>query len=191
VQREDVDKTRTQLIAYDPNQHRDELERLLTAYLSESAVVLQEIGFEADVAAYVADDLGHPERFRPPHGYRVLVTLDGVVVGCGGIRLIGPGIAEIKRMYLQPDARGHGLGRILLDGLLAEARRLGCHEARLDSPWFATDAHRLYRAAGFSDCAPYPESEVPADFDPRWVYMRRNLTAAPPETPATGQSPRN
>jgi hypothetical protein len=33
-----------------------------------------------------------------------------------------------------------------------------------------TDAHRLYCAAGFEECAPYAESEVPAYFDPRWKY---------------------
>ena len=91
------------------------------------------------------------------------------------MRLIGPGVAEIKRMYLQPNARGRGLGRMLLDGLLHEARALGCHEARLDSGWFMTDAHRLYEAAGFTECEPYQESEVPEDFDARWKYMRLGL----------------
>jgi hypothetical protein len=38
-----------------------------------------------------------------------------------------------------------------------------------------SDAHRLYRAAGFEDCAPYAGSEVPADFDPRWKSMRLDL----------------
>ncbi|HYP60810.1 MAG TPA: hypothetical protein VEQ36_10335, partial [Thermomicrobiales bacterium] len=60
---------------------------------------------------------------------------------------------------------------------LDSARDMGCHEARLDSGWFMTDAHRLYRAAGFTECEPYPESEIPPNFDSRWVSMRRALTA--------------
>ena len=52
---------------------------------------------------------------------------------------------------------------------------MGCHEARLDSGWFMTDAHRLFRAAGCTECEPYLESEIPPDFDARWVSMRRGL----------------
>ena len=77
--------------------------------------------------------------------------------------MIRPGVAEIKRMYLKPDARGRNIGRMMIDGLLDAARDLGCYEARLDSGWFMTDAHRLYRAAGFTECEPYPESEISPD----------------------------
>ena len=43
--------------------------------------------------------------------------------------------------------------------------------------WFMTDTHLLYRAAGFAEYASYAESEVPADFDPRWKHMRLDLTS--------------
>jgi GNAT superfamily N-acetyltransferase len=79
-------------------------------------------------------------------------------------------------MYLHPEARGKGIGRGLLAELLATARRMGCGEARLDTGWFMGDAHRLYRAAGFVECEPYPGSEVPPDFDARWKYMKLDLT---------------
>jgi hypothetical protein len=36
-------------------------------------------------------------------------------------------------------------------------------------------AHRLYEAAGFADCAPYPETEVPPALRPRWRFMGRVL----------------
>jgi hypothetical protein len=71
---------------------------------------------------------------------------------------------------LRRKARGQGTGRSLLQELLATARRFGCREARLNTGWFMTDAHRLYCAAGFEECAPDAESEVPAYFDPRWKY---------------------
>jgi GNAT superfamily N-acetyltransferase len=160
--------------------HEEALRALWTAYLEEGSIPLREAGFEEDVPAVVAADLAGIGQFQPPDG-RLLLAIDrGEAVGCGAVRVIAPGIAEIKRMYLRPEARGRGIGRALLDELLATARRFDCREARLDTGWFMTDAHRLYRAAGFEDCAPYAGSEVPADFDPRWKYMRLDLN---PELP--------
>jgi GNAT superfamily N-acetyltransferase len=164
------------LIDFDPDQHMDTLRQLWTAYLEEAAIPLRETGFEEDVPAVVAELLAHADQFSPPGGRLLLAVDGGDVLGCGALRVIAPGVAEIKRMYLRPEARGQGLGRMMIECLLAEARTLGCHEARLDTGWFMTDAHRLYRAAGFTECAPYGESEVPADFDPRWTYMRLALT---------------
>ena len=163
------------LIDYVPDRHKDDLRTLLTAYLEEGAISLAEVGLEEDVPAVVASDLAHPEQFNPPQG-RMLLAVEGhVVQGCGALRTIAPGVAEIKRMYLRPEVRGRGLGRQMLDGLIATARDGGCHEVRLDTGWFMTDAQRMYRAAGFVACDPYEEAEVQPDFDPRWQYMRLDL----------------
>lgn len=156
--------------------HEAALRALWTAYLEEGAVPLREAGYEEDVPAVVEADLAGAGQFHPPAGRLLLAVDEGEAVGCGAVRVIAPGVAEIKRMYLRPEARGRGIGRALLQELLATARRFGCREARLDTGWFMTDAHRLYRAAGFAECAPYAGSEVPADFDPRWQYMRLDLT---------------
>jgi GNAT superfamily N-acetyltransferase len=155
--------------------HEAALRALWTAYLEEGAVPLREAGLEEDVAAVVTADLADIGQFRPADG-RVLLAIDrGEAVGCGAVRVIGPGIAEIKRMCMRPEVRGRGIGRALLEELLATARGFGCREALLDTGWFMTGAHRLYRAAGFEDCAPYAGSEVPAGFDPRWKSMRLDL----------------
>lgn len=168
------------LIDYDAA-HEETLRALWTAYLEEGAISLREAGYEEDVPAVVAADLADIEQFRPPDGRLLLAVDGGEAVGCGAVRVIAPGVAEVKRMYLRPEARGRGIGRSLLEELLDTARRFECREARLDTGWFMTDAHRLYRAAGFEECAPYDGSEVPADFDPRWKYMRLDLT---PEVPS-------
>ena len=168
------------LIDYDAA-HEETLRALWTAYLEEGAIPLREVGYEEDVPTVVAADLADVEQFRPPDGRLLLAVDGGEAVGCGAVRVIAPGVAEVKRMYLRPEARGRGIGRSLLEELLDTARRFECREARLDTGWFMTDAHRLYRAAGFEECAPYDGSEVPADFDPRWKYMRLDLT---PEVPS-------
>jgi GNAT superfamily N-acetyltransferase len=166
------------LVDYDPS-HEEVLRPLWTVYLEDSVVHLRELGVLADVPAYVAADLAGAGHFQPPHG-RLLLTVDnGETLGRGAARG-RPGVAEVKRMYLRPEAHGRGIGRVLPQELLATTRRFGCREARLDTGWFMTDAHRLYHAAGFEECAPYAESEVPADFDSRWKYMRLDLTSATP-----------
>jgi GNAT superfamily N-acetyltransferase len=165
-----------EFVDYDSNNHEQALRALWTEYLEEGAVPLKDVGYEEDVPAVVAADLASADQFRAPDG-RLLLAYDGdEALGAGAMRLIGPGVAEIKRMYFRPAARGRGVGRALLRELLDTARGYGCHEARLDTGWFMTDAHRLYRAAGFVECEPYAESEVSPDFDARWIYMRLDLT---------------
>ncbi|HEY6781239.1 MAG TPA: GNAT family N-acetyltransferase, partial [Thermoleophilaceae bacterium] len=66
-----------------------------------------------------------------------------------------PGVAEIKRMYVAPSARGRGLGRTLLVALEAAAVDLGCERARLDTAASFTEAVGLYHSAGYADIADY------------------------------------
>lgn len=165
------------LVDYDADAHEEALRALWSAFLEEGAEPLRKVGIEHDVPVAVAADLANVGQFRPPAGRLLIAVDEGAAVGCGAARLIAPGVAEIKRMYLRPEARGRGIGRALLQELLTTARCFGCHEARLDTGWFMTDAHRLYRAAGFEECAPYAESQVPADFDPRWTFMRLDLSS--------------
>ncbi len=54
-----------------------------------------------------------PQQFLAP-GIFLLAELDGIAVGCGGVRPSGENAAEIKRMYVDPAARGRGIGRLLL-----------------------------------------------------------------------------
>ena len=91
----------------------------------------------------------------PPHGRLYLVELDGVPVGLGGLKLVSNDIAEIKRMYLRPEARGGGLGRALLERLLADARDVGVRLVRLESAAFMPEAHALYRSLGFEKVPPF------------------------------------
>ena len=94
-----------------------------------------------------------------PRGRLYLVEHEGVPVGLGGLKPISDGIAEIKRMYIRPSARGHGLGRRLLEQLLADARALHFRLIRLESAVFMPEAHALYRSAGFTDVPPYEGRE--------------------------------
>jgi GNAT superfamily N-acetyltransferase len=165
------------LVAFVPGQHEADLRDLWTAYLTESAEDLaREFGFVEDIPAVVAETLSHLDQFAPPAGRLLLVEEEGMVLGCGCLRASAPGVAEVKRMYLRPAARGRGLGRSLLEALLEAARQEGYREACLDTDGLMPAAVGLYRAAGFAPCAPYPESEIPVEFHDRWLFMRRELS---------------
>lgn len=80
---------------------------------------------------------------------------DGRLVGCAGLRPLDGGAAELKRMYLAPEARGHGNGRRFLDGLEEEARRRGYTSLRLDTGAPMPEAQALYRSAGYCEIPDY------------------------------------
>lgn len=99
---------------------------------------------------------GAPPRaaqFESPDGIFLVARLDGLSVGCGGLSRFDASTAEIRRMYVVPEARGRGVARTVLDALLEHARRLGYARVRLETGHEQRPAIRLYEAAGF---APIP-----------------------------------
>jgi GNAT superfamily N-acetyltransferase len=67
---------------------------------------------------------------------------------------------EMKRLYVHPSARGHGLARQLIARILDEARALGYQEIRLDTLPMMGDAQALYTTLGFTDIAPYYDTPI-------------------------------
>jgi GNAT superfamily N-acetyltransferase len=96
-----------------------------------------------------------PEELLPPAGALLVGYEDGEAVACGAVRVIAPGTAEVKRMFVAPHVRGRGLGRALLDALERTAVELGCDVARLDSTEPLAEAMALYRSAGYVEIADY------------------------------------
>ncbi|MGA8118038.1 MAG: GNAT family N-acetyltransferase [Actinocatenispora sp.] len=100
---------------------------------------------------------------------------DGTPVGCVAVRVIAPGVAEVKRMYVRPEARGAGLGAEIL--ALAEriATEQGCPTVRLDTavPPLHT-ALRLYRRHGYREIPPYNENPSATH------WLEKRLDAAGP-----------
>jgi GNAT superfamily N-acetyltransferase len=83
---------------------------------------------------------------------------DGTPVGCGGVRLLDPATAEVKRMWLDPSARGHGLGRELLAVLEQAAVELGAERGVLDTFDVLGPAMALYRSAGWQEVPAYNDN---------------------------------
>jgi drug/metabolite transporter (DMT)-like permease/GNAT superfamily N-acetyltransferase len=87
--------------------------------------------------------------YMEPGGTFLVVYDDGRPIACGGIRALPDGSAEVKRMYVVPDARSRGVARMLLARLEAEARRLGYRRLRLDTASQLHEAQALYRSSGY------------------------------------------
>lgn len=116
---------------------------------------------------------------RPPTGVAYLITVDGSPAGMCGLRSLGGGAAEIKRLYVRPAYRGMHVGDMALRKLLADAGRFGHARVCLDTAPFMQSAQRLYAAHGFTDCAPYEGSEVPPTLRSRWRFMQRMVGGLP------------
>jgi ribosomal protein S18 acetylase RimI-like enzyme len=103
-----------------------------------------------------------PEMYGHPTGALFLAvrSADGQTVGCVGLRRLEPGVCEMKRLYVKPAARGHGVGRQLVAALLAEARKLQFDRMRLDTLATMTEAQALYESLGFRDIPPYNQHPV-------------------------------
>jgi GNAT superfamily N-acetyltransferase len=79
----------------------------------------------------------------------------GTAVGCGGIRSLGPGSGEVKRMYVEPAARGTGVATALLRALEHHARGLGITRLLLETGIGQPDAIRFYRREGYEPIEAY------------------------------------
>ncbi|WP_292827648.1 GNAT family N-acetyltransferase [Microbacterium sp.] len=105
----------------------------------------------------------HASVFQPPGGVFVVVRDDqDQSVGCGGIRRIDDGALgpryEVKHLYLRPQNRGRGWGRVLLEDLEHRAIAFGARELVLDTHHTLEAAGRLYVAAGFEAVDPYNDN---------------------------------
>lgn len=94
--------------------------------------------------------------FEPPDGVFLVTRRAGRAIACGGICRFDETRAELKRMYVVPEARGLGLGRDLLIALEAEALRLGYVAVVLETGDRQPEALGLYRSSGYAPIPCYP-----------------------------------
>src|SRR3954469_22330578 len=98
-----------------------------------------------------------PEEVAEGRGAFLVAYLDNKPVGCGAIRLNEPGLAEIKRMYVDPAVRGRRVGRQIVNALEAHARQLGAKRIVLETGPRQPDAIAMYKHAGFTEIPLYGE----------------------------------
>jgi putative acetyltransferase len=96
---------------------------------------------------------------------------NGELLGSIAFRIIAPGHAEMKRLFVRPEARGTGLGRQLLQALEAAARRQGVDRISLETGIRQPEAIGLYRASGYQECPPFGAYRS----DPLSLFMTKRL----------------
>ena len=119
------------------------------------------LGVDLTYQKFADEMAAMPGKYAPPQGELLLARgEDGAALGCVGLRPLEPGICEMKRLYVAPEARGLKLGQALADAIVAAARGIGYAEMRLDTLPKLTAAVALYENMGFRRIAAYYDTPI-------------------------------
>ena len=113
------------------------------------------LGFELDFQNFDHELATLPGEYAPPEGCLLLAEEAGKRAGCVALRRLEDSICEMKRLYVIPDFRGQGIGKILAQAVIGEAHAKGYSKMRLDTIESMHAARALYTALGFYPIEPY------------------------------------
>jgi putative acetyltransferase len=136
---------------------------LIMEYATSLAIDLSFDDFEREMAEF-------PGAYARPDGRLLLAIEGGRAVGTVAFRRLSGKICEMKRMYVRPEFRGRGIGRMLAKRVIEEAQDAGYSRMRLDTLSKLKEAVFLYESLGFKKIGPYkvnPNKGV--------IYMELNL----------------
>ena len=139
--------------------------KLFEAYTKSLGIDLTFQDFATELASMPGD-------YAPPTGSLLLARgWDGIAIGCVGLRPLGSdGICEMKRLYVEPTARGLGVGKVMAEAVIDAATRLGYKHVRLDTLPNMTSAVALYKALGFEKITPYYNTPIEGT-----IFLELNL----------------
>jgi len=130
----------------------DAAREIFLDYARSLAVDLSFQNFDAELATLPGD-------YAAPSGKLLLAWVDGELAACGAMRGLAESdyanACEMKRLYVRPAFRRFGLGRLLAQSLLDEARSAGYSVMLLDTLDEMEAARELYASLGFEEIAPY------------------------------------
>ena len=146
------------LICAETRSHIDATRDIFREYAQSLPIDLCFQNFEAELKAL-------PGEYGAPAGQLLLAFVDGAVAGCGALRALADAdyanACEMKRLYVRPAFRRFGLGRLLAQALLDEARRIGYSAMLLDTLDDMEAARELYASLGFEEIPPYYFNPIP------------------------------
>lgn len=121
----------------------------------------QSLSFSLCFQSFDTELAGLPGDYAPPDGRLLLAICDGQAAGCVALHKIDADVCEMKRLYVRPQFRGKGLGKVLGERVINEAREIGYKKLRLDTvkPMMRA-AVAMYRQLGFQEIAPYRPNPI-------------------------------
>ncbi|MGA8490208.1 MAG: GNAT family N-acetyltransferase [Terriglobales bacterium] len=121
----------------------------------------QSLGVKLCFQNFEQELAGLPGHYAPPHGRLLLAEYECQLAGCVALHEWEGDVCEMKRLYLRPSFRGKGLGRLIAEKIIAEARGIGYRQMRLDTiEPIMKDAVEMYRKLGFREIAPYRTNPI-------------------------------
>jgi GNAT superfamily N-acetyltransferase len=138
------------VIAVEPPDAAD-ARRLLQRFEEEKRE--REDHYDAENAVRLA-----PQELMPPSGAFMIARHEGRAVGCGGVRRLGPDVGELRRLYVEPEARSLGVGRLLFEAMEEAARRIGYRTVRLDTHPALREAREMFEELGYREIPPYNDN---------------------------------
>ncbi|MFC4531225.1 GNAT family N-acetyltransferase [Sphaerisporangium dianthi] len=155
--------------------------------MSDSITIIVDDLSGSRIAAFLESHLKDMRSITPPESVHALdldelrkpeitfwSAMDGdVLVGCGAIKRLDAGHAEVKSMRTTPERKRSGIASMLLEHIITEAARMGFARLSLEtgSEEFFLPARKLYEKFGFAYCEPFADYRL----DPNSVYMTRAL----------------
>ena len=146
----------------------DEVRRLFQEYAADIRVDLCFQNFAEELASL-------PGKYASPEGALLLAQEANQFAGCVALRKLEGNVCEMKRLYVRPPFRRHGVGREMAVHVIDLARQLDYRLMRLDTLAWMTPAITLYEQLGFRRIEPYcynPQHDA--------VYMELSLRSVPP-----------
>ncbi len=134
----------------------------------------ESFGLSLDFQGFGEELQGLPGVYGADGGMLLLATFHDEPAGTIALRRLDRTAGELKRLYLRPKYRGHGLGRRLLEAAMERAAAMGYQSLYADTLPSMVDALGLYQRAGFELVEAY--SSVPT---PGAIYMKRELVKRP------------
>lgn len=101
-----------------------------------------------------------PGKYEKPSGSLILAFVDENLAGCVALKKLEDKVCELKRLYVRDKFRGLKIGKILLEEIVEEAKKIGYTYMRLDTLPSMKSAQGLYEKIGFYDLDPYTYNPI-------------------------------